>query len=79
MSVNSYSFNLPDGRVLVVTPKDKEGNYPGFYISWQGNGEEELVACVDYNSDAEEIRTEVYKQGENEPAYIITEMGDILQ
>lgn len=72
----TVSIKLPDGRKLVVTPKDVEGDYPGFCISWQGNGEEDIVACVEYNSDAKELRTEVYKQGADEPCYIIGEDGE---
>lgn len=63
-----FKVKIPRGN-LIVTAKGSENEYPGVYIKFSPNGtnESDMVACVEYDTCAEEIRTETYQKGYEEP------------
>lgn len=69
-----FKVKTPVGY-LVVEAKGTEDEYPGVFVGFSEDGEKldvsQMVACVEFDSCAEEIRTEVYKEGYEEPNNII--------
>lgn len=67
-------IKIPDGY-LMVEKKGAEGDYPGVFVSFSEDGKESdinhLIACVEYDSVAKEIKTAVYSKDFYEPNYII--------
>lgn len=69
---SEFKVKIPDGY-LIVEEKGAYDDYPGVFVSLCRDGEEfhELIACVEYDSVAEEIKTETYTKDEDEPNHII--------
>lgn len=71
---NKLKVKIPNGYLL-VEEKGTESEYPGVFISFSKDGEEsdvnEMIACVEFDSCSEEIKTETYRKGFDEPNNII--------
>ena len=71
---NQFKVKIPNGY-LMVEEKGIEDEYPGVFISFSKDGEKfgvsQMIACVEYDSCAEEIRTETYSKDNEEPNHII--------
>lgn len=69
-----FKVKIPNGY-LMVEEKGIECEYPGVYISFLKDGKEydvsKIIACVEYDSCSEEIKTETYRKGFDEPHNII--------
>lgn len=79
---NKFKVKIPGGY-LMVEAKGTETEYPGVFISYSKDGKEydasKIIACVEFDSCAEEIRTETYREGIDEPNNIICyESGENL-
>ena len=72
--MNKFMVKTPIG-CLVVEEKGAENEYPGVFISLLKNGGEfgndKIVACVEFDTCSEEIKTEVYCEEYEEPTHII--------
>lgn len=66
--MEKFQVKIPKGY-LIVTAKGSENEYPGVYIRFSPNGtdESDMVACVEYDTCAEEIRTATCQKGYEEP------------
>lgn len=73
--VNRFKVKIPNGY-LMVEEKGVENEYPGVIISFSQDGKEldanNIIACVEYDSSSEEIKTETYRKDFEEPNYIIS-------
>lgn len=71
---NRFKVKIPGGY-LMVEEKGSENEYPGVFISFSSDGKEYdtdgIVACVEYDSCSEEIKTETYMKDYDEPNNII--------
>ena len=71
---NKFRVKIPGGY-LMVEAKGTESEYPGVYISYSDDGKKydvsKIIACIEYDSCAEEIRTETYREGVEEPDNIV--------
>lgn len=71
---NKFKVKIPNGY-LMVEEKGTEDEYAGVYISFSADGKEydvsKIIACVEYDNVDEEIKTETYSNGCEEPNYII--------
>lgn len=74
MSENKFKVKIPNGY-LMVEEKGAENEYPGVFIAFSKNGKEfdvnQIIACVEYDSCAEKIKTETYTKDIEEPNNII--------
>ena len=68
----TIAIHTPIG-MLTAEACGSEQSYPGIQISLTTDGYsgKELVACAEYNADDEELRTECYAKGVDEPTSII--------
>lgn len=66
---------VPNGY-LMVEEKGTESEYPGVFVSFSKDGKpfdiSNMIACVEYDSCSEEIKTETYQEGYEEPNNIIS-------
>lgn len=73
--MNKFKVKIPSGY-LMVEEKGTETEYPGVVVSFSTDGNnpygENVIACVEYDSSAEEIRTETYEKCYDEPNNIIS-------
>lgn len=73
--MNKFTVKIPNGY-LVVEEKGSENEYPGVYVSFSKDGKEtygeHMIACVEYNSDSGEIKTETYVKDCEEPTNIVS-------
>ena len=71
---NKFKVKIPNGY-LMVEEKGAENEYPGVFISFSEDGKEfdvsKIIACVEYDSCSEEIKTETYNRDYDEPNHII--------
>lgn len=71
---NEFKVKIPNGY-LIVESKGTESDYPGVFIVFSKDGTEKdmsnLVACVEYDSFSEELKTETYQKEYEEPNNII--------
>ena len=72
---NSFKIKIPNGY-LMVEEKGAENDYPGVFISFSTTGEEgfagqNMIACVEYDTYAGEIKTETYRKDFDDPNNII--------
>ena len=71
---NKFKVKIPNGY-LMVEEKGTENEYPGVFISFSKDGKEfdinNIIACVEYDTFAEEIKTETYRKDFEEPNNII--------
>lgn len=71
---DKFKVKIPNGY-LMVEEKGVENEYPGVFISFSKDGKEfdtsGMIACVEYDTSSEEIKTETYRQDFEEPNYII--------
>lgn len=74
MEKNKFKVKTPIGY-LMVEEKGAEDEYPGVFVSFSKDGQNfdvsQMIACVEYDSCSEEIRTEVYRKDYDEPNHII--------
>lgn len=74
MAENKFKVKMPNGY-LMVEEKGVEDEYPGVYIIFSKDGEEydvnNIIACVEYDSCTEEIKTETYSENCDEPVGVI--------
>jgi hypothetical protein len=72
--MDKFKVKMPNGY-LMVEAKGVENEYPGVYVSFSSNGENndvsKIIACVEYDSCTGEILTETYTKGEENPNHII--------
>ena len=65
---------IPNGY-LVVEKKGTENEYPGVLVFFSKDGEhystDDIVACVEYDTLEEVIKTETYVKGQEEPTNIV--------
>lgn len=70
-----FRFEVP-GDYLMVEAKGAKSEYPSVYISFSEDGEKydvsNMVAWVGYDSCSEDIRTETYRKGFENPDHIIS-------
>lgn len=62
-------------RVQAKTDNDDAADYPGLYIDLIRTGvepAEDLIACVEFDSDSGNIQTEIYQPFSEEPIHIHT-------
>ncbi len=59
----------------MIEEKGCESEYPGVFISFSKDGKEydvsNIIACVEYDTFTEEIKTETYSRNFDEPNNII--------
>lgn len=71
---NKFKVKIPNGY-LMVEEKGAEDEYPGVFISFSEDGKEfdvsKIIACVEYDNPANEIKTETYSKDNDEPNNII--------
>lgn len=71
---NKFRVKTPIGY-LMVEEKGIEEEYPGVFISFSKDGKEydvnNIIACVEYDTCSEEIKTETYRKGFEEPTHIV--------
>lgn len=71
---NKFKVKIPNGY-LMVEEKGTENEYPGVFISFSKDGKEfdtnNIIACVEYDTFSEEIKTETYRKDFEEPNHII--------
>ena len=71
---NKFKVKIPNGY-LMIEEKGTETEYPGVFISFSKDGTEydvnNIIACVEYDTFAEEIKTETYRKDFEEPNNII--------
>ena len=71
---NKFKVKIPNGY-LMIEGKGTETEYPGVFISFSKDGTEydvnNIIACVEYDTFAEEIKTETYRKDFEEPNNII--------
>lgn len=69
-----FKVKIPNGY-LMVEEKGTESEYPGVIISFSEDGKSfdisNMIACVEYDTCSEEIKTETYREGYEEPNNII--------
>jgi hypothetical protein len=72
--MNKFKVKTPIGY-LMVEAKGTEDEYPGVFISFSKDGENydvnNIIACIEYDSCSEEIKTETYRKDFEEPNNII--------
>lgn len=72
---HTFKIKIPGGYLL-IEEKGAEYEYPGVWISFLKDGAgphcDNLIACVEYDTSDEEIRTECYSADFDEPCYIIS-------
>lgn len=70
----SIKVKLPNGYLMVET-KGTVDDYPGVYISYSENRPcsnlDNIIACVEYDTCMEEIKTETYQKDVAEPKIIL--------
>ena len=73
-AADRFRVKIPGG-FLMVEEKGVENEYPGVYISYSKHGREydvnNIVACVEYDTCAEVIKTEAYKKEKEDPVEIV--------
>lgn len=65
---------LPDGRALHVYAKhenDNPADFPGGFIDLVGDDEDEMLACVEYDSCAKDMLITGYRTGIDEPSLYV--------
>lgn len=64
---------LGDLHVYAKHDVDNSADYPGLYVDLiaAGNNNEELLACVEYDSSMGSLMTTVYQPGQDEPCEIV--------
>lgn len=71
---NRFAVKIPGGY-LVIEETGTEDEYPGVIIGFSKDGKNydthDIVASVEYDTCAEEIRTDVYSKCSHEPISII--------
>ena len=71
---NTFKVKIRNGY-LMVEEKGTENEYPGVFISFSKDGKEfdinNIIACVEYDTSSEEIKTETYRKDFEEPNNII--------
>lgn len=71
---NKLYIKIPGGY-LIIEAKGTESDYPGVYIGMSRNGvtynQDDMVACVEYDTGSGELKTECYTKGQEEPTHII--------
>ena len=69
-----FKVKTPIGY-LMVEAKGVEDEYPGVFISFSKDGKKydvsQIIACVEYDTCSEEIKTECYRKDFEEPNNII--------
>ena len=69
-----FAVMTPAGYLCAVA-KGTDDEYPGLYVSLSpspdGFNVDQMVACVEYDSSEEVIKTECYMAEAEQPAYII--------
>lgn len=69
-----FKVKTPIGY-LMVEAKGVEDEYPGIFISFSKDGNKydvsQIIACVEYDTCSEEIKTECYRKDFEEPNNII--------
>ena len=69
-----FKVQTPIGY-LMVEAKGAKDEYPGVFISFSEDGNEydlsQMIACVEYDTGSEEIKTECYRKDYDEPNNII--------
>lgn len=77
---DKFRVKIPGGY-LMVEAKGVENEYPGVYISFSEDGKtydvSNMVACVEYDSCSEEVRTATYRKGFENPDHIISHKNGI--
>ena len=72
--MEKFRVKIPNGY-LMVEAKGCVDEYPGLFISFSKDGKEydvsNIIACVEYDTCAEEIKTETYRKDFDEPNNII--------
>lgn len=72
--MKKFKVKTPTGY-LMVEAKGVEDEYPGVYISFSKDGKEydvsNMIACVEYLTGDDEIATETYVDGEEQPNHIV--------
>lgn len=70
----NFKVKIPGGY-LVVEEKGSEDEYPGVFISFLKDGKKlnssDIIACVEYDSLTNEIKTETYRKDSDEPNNIV--------
>lgn len=73
MPEKKFTVKIPNGY-LMVEAKGTENEYPGVFISFSKDGKEydvsNIIACVEYDTCHNEIKTETYAKGIEEPTGI---------
>ena len=71
---NKFKVKIPNGY-LMIEEKGAENEYPGVFISFSKDGKgfdtSSMIACVEYDTSSEEIKTETYRKDFEEPNNII--------
>ena len=68
-----FKIKTPIGY-FIVEEKGVELEYPGVWISFSKDGKkynDELIACVEYDTFNEEIKTECYEKNREDPISIV--------
>lgn len=69
----SFAVKTPLGYIIVEA-KGTEEDYPGVYVSFSKDGSvpspDGIIACVEYDTITEEIKTVDYTHGIKEPVHI---------
>lgn len=72
--MDKFKVKTPVGYIMVEA-KGAEDEYPGVYISFSEDGERydvsNMIACVEFVTDDNEITTETYQYGEENPNHIV--------
>ena len=71
--IRAFWVDTPLGRLKVWAKhfKDNSEDYPGVYVDLERPGKEtELLACIEYDSNAGELQTCVYQPGVEGPTSI---------
>jgi len=70
-----FKIKIPNGY-LMIEEKGVENEYPGVYVSFSEDGKAygvgNIIACIEYDTCSEEIKTETYRKDFEEPCNIVT-------
>ncbi len=74
-----FTVETPLGRLKVWAKQEQDSpaDFPGVYIDLVHAGEDnDMLACVEYDSTNDRLQTCVYQPGIDEPTAVITHSAD---